>query len=207
MNETIMMLAHYLLFLLLCAGGLVLAHIPIKLMKYDRNERYLHCRPIAGLAFFMLLSGNRLALSYIFEVLDRLISKSFLTGFFNEMTPKRNYELVYMILLIILFNFFFILCADVVIGIIRGIFRRRDYISVRNSAVTEKLIHFPWLLADSVYMESEDGSSNVVNPRGCVWYHWVKAMKWAFVGIGALEILALSAVVIGGSSERWRSWR
>ena len=42
MNETIMMLAHYLLFLLLCAGGLVLAHIPIKLMKYDRNERYLH---------------------------------------------------------------------------------------------------------------------------------------------------------------------
>ena len=211
MNETIMMLAHYLLFLLLCAGGLVLAHIPIKLMKYDRNERYLHCRPIAGLAFFMLLSGNRLALSYIFEVLDRLISKSFLTGFFNEMTPKRNYELVYMILLIILFNFFFILCADVVIGIIRGIFRRRDYISVRNSAVTEKLIHFPWLLADSVYMESEDGSSNVVNPRGCVWYHWVKAMKWAFVGIGALEILALSAVVIGGSEEisetaRMLSW-
>ena len=122
MNELIMMLAHYLLFLLICTGALIVAHIPIQFIKYDINERYLHCRLIVVLAVLILLSGNRLMLPYILQGLDRVISNSFLTGFFNTMTPERNYELIYMLLLIILMNLFFILLADLVLGIIRLLF-------------------------------------------------------------------------------------
>lgn len=201
MNELIMMLAHYLLFLLLCTGGLVLVHLPITWMKYGDNERYLHCRTITALAILILFSGNRLTLPYIFEGLDRLISRSFLTDFFNNMTPQRNYELVYMILVIILLNFCFILCSDFVIGLIRLLFRSTEYISTAYTSAFEKVIHIPWLLADALYVETEDGSGYEVSARGCVWYRWVRAMKRAFVGLGILEILAISIVVVGGGKE------
>ena len=201
MNELIMMLVHYLLFLLLCAGGLVLVHFPIAIMKYGENERYLHCRMIAGLVLLILLSGNRLTLPYIFKGLDWVIKKSFMADFFNTMTPQRNYGLVYMILMIILLNICFILCADIVIGIIRLLFRRTEYISVAYAGIVEKVIHFPWLLADAVYSETEGGSGYEVSARGSVWYHWVRVMKKAFIGLGVLEVLGISVVVIGGGEE------
>jgi len=201
MNELIMMLARYLFFLLLCTGVLILVHLPIRLMKYDKNERYLHCRPIIGLAVFTLLAGNRFSLPYILEGLDRVVSNSFLTEFFNNMTPQRNYNLVYIILIIILLNIFFVLCADIVIGIIRLLFRNREYISVKHAGFSEKLIHFPWLLADAMYTEAEDESGYEVSAKGCVWYHWVRSMKKVFFALGLLEILGISIVVIAGGEE------
>ena len=197
MNELIMMLAHYLLFLLICTGALIVAHIPIQFIKYDINERYLHCRLIVVLAVLILLSGNRLMLPYILQGLDRVISNSFLTGFFNTMTPERNYELIYMLLLIILMNLFFILLADLVLGIIRLLFRNRSFISVKDGTFTEKLVHFPWLLSDLAYTEAEGGYEYEVNAKGGVWYHWIRSMKNAFILLGVIEVVGVSIIVIG----------
>jgi hypothetical protein len=142
MNDLIMMLARYLLFLLIVAAVFWLVHLPVRYTIYERKERYQHCRPIAALAALMLLAGNRFILPYLIHGLDKVIYESPLNGFFNTMTPERNYELIYMLLLIILMNLFFILLADLVLGIIRLLFRNRSFISVKDGTFTEKLVHF-----------------------------------------------------------------
>ena len=127
MNDLIMMLTRYIVFLLLCTGIFVLAHLPIRLMRYKIDERFLHCRTIAGFAILILISGNRITLPFIIQGLDWVVSKSALTMVIDRFMPQRNYELIYMILIILLMNIGILICADLVAGIIRLIFKNNEY--------------------------------------------------------------------------------
>lgn len=201
MNDLIMMLTRYIVFLLLCTVIFVLAHLPIRLMRYKIDERFLHCRTIAGFAILILISGNRITLPFIIRGLDWVVSKSALTMFFDRFMPQRNYELIYMILIILLMNIGMLICADLVAGIIRLIFKNNEYVGTQDMSYVERILHFPWVLADALYSEVEGGNRREVSRRGCVWHHWAASMKKAFVVMGVLEIAALSVVVIAGSNE------
>lgn len=199
MNDLIMMLARYLLFLLIVAAVFWLVHLPVRYTIYERKERYQHCRPIAALAALMLLAGNRFILPYLIHGLDKVIYESPLNGFFNTMTPQRNFNLVYMILMILLMNIGFMLAADLVIGLLYLVFRGRDYVNTEGRGFLTRLIHLPWNLTEALYMESRGAYEHEVNQKGCVCFYWVRSMKNAFPVLGLLEIIGLSVITIGGS--------
>lgn len=132
MNDLIMMLTRYIVFLLLCTVIFVLAHLPIRLMRYKIDERFLHCRTIAGFAILILISGNRITLPFIIQGLDWVVSKSALTMFFDRFMPQRNYELIYMILIVLLMNIGMLICADLVTYVITMSILMQIFRSIRE---------------------------------------------------------------------------
>ena len=201
MNDLIMMLARYLLFFLIVTVLFALAHLPILFSRYDIKERYLHCRPIAAIAILMLVSGNRFSIPSIIKACTKILSSSPLTPFFNTMMPQRNFELVFMMLMILLMNLGFLLICDLVVVILYLIFRGKSYINLQGADFFQKIIHFPWNLTSAMYMDSLNAIEHEVNQVGCVCYYWVKSMKAAFPVIGFLEIIGLSVGIVGWSSD------
>ena len=196
MNEIIMMLVRYLLLLGLYAGLCVLVHLPVRLLKYGQDKRYLHCRIIVLLCVFLVGTCNRLVLPFTLKLIDAIINFPVLYDFLNKMTPQRNYGLVYMMLVIMILNLLFLLLADVLVIVVRLLFRSDRFIGFEDRSLAYRLVHFPWILANRAYEQEEESSYYRVKEKSAVRFYWCRAIKRVFLILAVIETAAISIGVL-----------
>lgn len=192
-----MKILYFAIFLLLAALVFVgLSKLP-RLLAYDREKRYLHCRLIPGLLLVLLAVTNVYTVSYLIKGVDWVINHPNLSNFFTAVLPNRAYELVYMLLMLIGLNLAVVLVAVLAILLIKLIFiGAKRYVDIEDYVGIGKILHLPWLVASFFYEERKGDYG--LNSKGFVMGHWAGGLKGAFAIAWAVEMLVIACSILWG---------
>ena len=176
---------------------LYLLHLPIMALRYRLGERYLHNRYICALVVAVFVLCNRLSYPYLLLGSEHLINLPQMQGLWGVILPLRRFELLYFLLNYLLTNMMVLSGAGLLLLIIRILFfRHREYLDVSSEVIGRKLLHLPWYLTSFFYKENEEAEDEYhVTDHGFTISLWARRMKYIFLLLGILEVVAMTVSV------------
>lgn len=192
-----------LIFILFLFGLCMIAFLCHQLViasKYDKEERYFHCRYLAIFSICILIIFNPYVYTYVLLIIDKLVNLTSLQNIWNLVLPMRRFEAEYLLLVLIITNIsLFILIGNVFL-ITKLIFQHSNqFIDTRDMPFYYKILHLPWVITLLFYKEDDEKNEFVVTEKGFTIGLWVKTMKWGFAVALLAEVIFLVVCIFKGS--------